>query len=76
MRMKKLFALTLAVMMMVLSFAGCGKKDNYISFDALYSKLTTEIDFSASNMQKQGEAAEDKSSRYNKHKDELKGIVS
>ena len=56
MRMKKLFALTLAVMMMVLSFAGCGKKDNYISFDALYSKLTTEIDFSASNMQKQGEA--------------------
>lgn len=57
MRMKKLFALALAVMMMVLSFAGCGKKDNYISFDALYSKLTTEIDFSASNMQKQGEAA-------------------
>ncbi len=57
MKLKKILAMTLAATMMVLSFAGCGKKESYLSFDELYSNLTSAIDFSASNMQKQGEAA-------------------
>ena len=57
MKLKKILAMTLTMAMMVLSFAGCGKEESYLSFDELYSNLTSSIDFSASNMQKQGEAA-------------------
>ena len=57
MKLKKILAMTLTMAMVVLSFAGCGKEESYLSFDELYSNLTSSIDFSASNMQKQGEAA-------------------
>ena len=55
--MKKLVALVLTAMMMITVFTGCGGKEKYISFDDIYTELTTAIDFSASNMQKQTEAA-------------------
>ena len=59
MKMKRFLTLALAAMMMVLCLAGCGGEDKYISFDELYNSLTTQIDFSASKMQKQTEAALD-----------------
>ena len=55
--MKRLVALVLTAMMMISVLAGCGGKEKYISFDDIYTELTTAIDFSASNMQKQTEAA-------------------
>lgn len=57
MKMRRFLAMTLAVMMMALSLTGCGGDEKYISFDELYSSLSSSIDFSASKMQKQGEAA-------------------
>lgn len=57
MKLKKIFAITLATLMMVTALVGCGGKEKYVSFDDMYTNLTTAIDFSASNMQKQTEAA-------------------
>ena len=59
MNMKRFFIFALAAMMMVLCLAGCGGEEKYVSFDDLYNSLTTQIDFSASKMQKQSEAALD-----------------
>ena len=56
-RMKKLFAVVLAVLTMSMAFAGCSSEETYISFDEVYNQLTSSIDFSASKMQKQTEAA-------------------
>lgn len=56
-RMKKLFAVILAVLTMSMAFAGCSSEETYISFDEVYNQLTSSIDFSASKMQKQTEAA-------------------
>ena len=51
-RMKKLFAVVLAVLTMSMAFAGCSSEETYISFDEVYNQLTSSIDFSASKMQK------------------------
>ena len=56
-KMKRFLAAALAAVTLAISFAGCGNKSEYISFDEVYSSLTGGIDFSASKMQKQGEAA-------------------
>ena len=56
-RMKKLFAVVLAVLTMSMAFAGCSSEETYVSFDEVYNQLTSSIDFSASKMQKQTEAA-------------------
>lgn len=56
-RVKKLFAVILAVLTMSMAFAGCSSEETYISFDEVYNQLTSSIDFSASKMQKQTEAA-------------------
>ena len=57
-RMKKLFAVVLAVLTMSMAFAGCSSEETYISFDEVYNQLTSSIDFSASKMQKQTNADE------------------
>ena len=55
-KMKRFLAATLAAVTLAISFFN-GNKSEYISFDEVYSSLTGGIDFSASKMQKQGEAA-------------------
>lgn len=57
MNIKRFLAAALAVMIMALSLAGCGGDEKYYSFDDIYSEVTSAVDFSASKMQKQGEAA-------------------
>ena len=46
-KMKRFLAATLAAVTLAISFAGCGNKSEYISFDEVYSSLTGGIDFSA-----------------------------
>ena len=46
-KMKRFLAAALAAVTLAISFAGCGNKSEYISFDEVYSSLTGGIDFSA-----------------------------
>ena len=56
-KMKRILAAMLSIMMLNLAISGCSSEETYVSLDEVYSKLTSSIDFSASKMQKQTEAA-------------------
>ena len=56
-KMKRILAAMLSIMLLTLAMSGCSSEETYVSFDEVYSKLTSSIDFSASKMQKQTEAA-------------------